>query len=251
MLPDLNSLVSKLSPNKLEKILTTEIFTKIAQSDFSFLNKEKDNTIDFSGSHGLASIISILNKLLAIRIKVDQCKQLLRICCEFILKNKTITKDGPRIPDYLDNQIPKISPLRWCHGELGIVPALTLASKHLNDEKMYKSLSEIVLTISAFKLDKQQELVSTNICHGTLGVAHIFQRLHELYPLDKVKEAARYWYHKSDQIMHSKIGYKDNDDKGIFVEKTGVLMGIEGIALAILSKIYVNQSNWDHQILLR
>lgn len=247
-----------LHPNKSKKIIKcleglfeNDIFKNIILKDFSSFDRERNGFVDFSGVHGLASIVFFLNKLIAINVKTDQCKVMLNNCCEYILINRTLGEEGLRIPDYLDNDTPKFSPLRWCHGELGMIYSLTEAAKHLEDDNIHQILKEVLITISKFELNKQQELVSPNICHGTLGVAHIFNRLNKLYPYKEVKEAAKYWYQKSDEIMNSKIGYTDNDDNGVFIEKTGLLMGIEGMALAILSYIYPNQTNWDYQILLK
>ena len=112
-------------------------------------------------------------------------------------------------------------------------------------------LFAVMRTVSRFKSAEKNGLVSSIICHGTLGVAHIFTRLLESYPEDDVKQARDYWYQKSDEIMQSKIGYADQDSEDDFIEKTGILTGVEGIAMAVLSFLYPEQSDWDYQFLLR
>jgi len=60
-------------------------------------------------------------------------------------------------------------------GSLGIVSALAYASEVLNNKLINEAAYEIAMEISCFKMENQK-LVSANICHGTLGVAHVFTK---------------------------------------------------------------------------
>ena len=117
----------------LVNLLDTKIFVQIENQDFSFLQEENENTIDFSGAHGLGSVIFFLNKLIDKEIAVERCLSLMCICCRFIISHCVETDQGWRIPDLIDHERPVFSPLRWCHGELGIIPALTMANEKLKD----------------------------------------------------------------------------------------------------------------------
>ena len=100
------------------------------------------------------------------------------------------------------------------------------------------------------KITDFNELYSPTLCHGTLGVAHIINKLFDLLGDDKLKATANYWYEQSNIILNSATGYKHLDDDDNFREKHGILHGIEGIGLALLSSIHPNCDRWDSIMLL-
>lgn len=207
---------------------------------------KEDESIDFSISHGLSSIIIFLSNLIALDITPKYYRPIVKSLCSQLLNHKK----NNRIPDCLENGNPKYSPLRWCHGELGIVSALAYASKVLNNKLINEAAYEIAVEISCFKMENQK-LVSANICHGTLGVAHVFQKWYNHYwQSPEIRGAALYWYKQSNDIINSDTGFKYFDDDGVFREKNGILFGIEGMGLAIISALDNKLTDWDSFILL-
>lgn len=206
----------------------------------------ESKVVDFSISHGLSSIIIFLSNLIALDITPKYYRPIVKSLCSQLLNHK----ENNRIPDCLENDKPIYSPLRWCHGELGIVSALAYASKILNDKVINEAAHEIAKNIAHFKIENQK-LVSVNICHGTLGVAHVFQKwYHHYWQSPEIRDAALYWYKQSNDIINSDIGFKYFDDDGVFREKNGILFGIEGMGLAIISALNNKLTDWDSFILL-
>lgn len=207
----------------------------------------KNETIDFSLSHGLSSLIVFFSNLVSLGIPSDNFNIQIENYCMRILEH---TKKS-RLPDVIEQGKPIYSPLRWCHGELGIVSALGFAAKTLNNKKINSEALKVANTVSLFKFDDNQNLVSANICHGTLGVAHVFQKWYNSYwKSNEIKEAAKYWYEKSIEMMNSETRYNYLDDDGVFREQTGILFGIEGMGLALISALYNKITDWDTSILL-
>lgn len=96
------------------------------------------------------------------------------------------------------------------------------------------------------------DYLSATICHGTLGVANIFHLFHKHFWADDVMaSASKYWYKKSIDILNSEINYKYNNQDNEYVYKNGILYGVEGIGLALLSKIDKNSSDWNTFLLLK
>ena len=194
----------------------------------------------------MGSIIIFLSDLIALNITPKYYYPIVENCCFQLLNHKK----NNRIPDCLENGNPKYSPLRWCHGELGIVSALAYASKVLNNKLINEAAYEIAKEISYFKMENQK-LVSANICHGTLGVAHVFQKWYNHYwQLTEIRDAAVYWYKQSNDIINSDVGFNYFDDDGVFREKNGILFGIEGMGLALISALDNKLTDWDSFILL-
>jgi hypothetical protein len=207
----------------------------------------ENNEIDLSLSHGMSSIIAFLSKLISLNINPKLYITIVEKGCNFILSKNT----NNRFPDILCENKSKYSSLRWCHGDLGVVYALAYSSKIIKNREIYIKAMEVALNIAQFRGTKEQELFSASICHGTLGVAHMFMKLSLFFENNsKIDEAATYWYNESNEIMNSTIGYNYVDNNKSMAELTGILNGIEGIGLALISSLDNKITSWDSSILL-
>lgn len=245
-----NYYIIRHSDNKLIDKKLIEIAEVIVNNTIGMIEKsisKKEETIEFSLSHGIASIIVFIAKLIELGILDDSYKEDLKKICYFTLS----FEKEQRLPDIIENGTLIFSGLRWCHGDLGIVYALAYASKIIEDSYINEKALSVAKNISNIKGCIENELFLANICHGTLGVAHIFKKMHlNFWQIEEIKEASEYWYEQSINIMNSKIEKFDfnHDFKG--KEQFGILNGIEGIGLALMSAISKNKIDWDNSILL-
>lgn len=253
-----NYFLERLSSNpKLHEYLN-QIINKLyligKQKKGSLIWQTKENvsekTIDLSLSHGLSSIIVFLAKLVQAGIAKEFCSELLAKCCHYLLLNSHQSKQGLRFPDCVCESKPIFSPLRWCHGQLGVVYALAFAGNVLNDPLFLSKALESALNIATIKMSKKELLYSATVCHGTLGIAHTFKRLNDILRDDQLEKASIYWYRQSIKLMDSEIGYCYFDDDQKYRELSGVLLGVEGIGLTILSNLCPTDPKWDSCILL-
>jgi lantibiotic modifying enzyme len=218
-----------------------------AHNSLAMFTDKKEDAIDFSLSHGLSSLIVFFSNLVDLGLASTAIKDELKKCCDEILKH---AKDS-RVPDAFEKGKDEYSPLRWCHGELGIVSALAFASKVLADKDMNLKALKIANQVALFQLDESQHLDSATLCHGTLGVAHVFQKWYNHYwKSEQLKKATHYWQLKSNEMMSSKIGYKILNDDGVIRENHGILFGLEGIGLALITALDNDISDWESSILI-
>ncbi|HBH06508.1 MAG TPA: hypothetical protein DDX92_07890 [Flavobacteriales bacterium] len=220
---------------------------KVWQKPFEINQK----SIDLSMSHGQASVMSLMCESYRQGILVDETSKILDGFCRSI---KTLVEKSSRenrVPDHIENEELFYAPLRWCHGDLGIAHVLMDSGVILKNDLYIEIGYEVSQRLAQFKGAKEQELVSATICHGTLGVAHMFLKLGMKMDNDVVLlNASEYWFGESLNIIQSTIGYKYYDDDAVYREKEGILFGLGGIGLAILSRKYPLKSNWDQSILL-
>ena len=93
------------------------------------------------------------------------------------------------------------------------------------------------------------------LCHGTAGIAHIFNRFYHITNIPDFKEAAIYWYNQTIQMSKFEdglAGYKtciSNDSKKL-ENCTGFLEGIAGIGLALISSVSDIEPSWDEFLLI-
>ena len=212
-------------------------------------------------SHGMSNIIAILSKLYRIKgVNEEKTETLLRGVVQYLLAQE-IDKDkyGSYFPSYALESTPTVfkSRMGWCYGDLGIASALYQAGKTLVEESWVNKAVEILLFAATQRRDLEDNAVRDAIlCHGAAGIGHIFYRAWWNTKLPEFKDAADYWF---DQTLKMAIhedglaGYKNlnmPEGKPEWVNKYGLLEGISGIGLALLTYYYEMEPEWDECLLL-
>lgn len=209
-------------------------------------------------SHGIASIINILCKIYLNDICPNQCKELIIGAISYVRKQK--------LPEGLYNSLFSNwalestnqlcgSRLAWCYGDLGIAVTFWNASQILNDKDLEKESIEILIHSSKRK-DLTKNFVSdAGICHGTSGISHIFRRMYFNTNILEFNDTANYWIGKTLELTkldngfaEYKVWYQTNNRGS--KPFLGLLEGVSGIGLALLSNISKDTPIWDECLLL-
>ncbi len=210
-------------------------------------------------SHGIPSIVVFLSKVLKnYSIDNNSCN-LIQGAVNYILAQE-IDKDayGSFFPDFAieSSKIVHKSRLAWCYGDLGIAMALWQAGVALQNEQWKTKALEILLYAAERRRDLEKESVAdAGLCHGTSGIAHIFYRMWWNTRLPELKQAADYWFSKTLKMARFEdglAGYKawHTEKYGGWKSEYGILEGVAGIGLALLSYITETEPTWDECLLL-
>jgi len=208
-------------------------------------------------SHGIASIIAFLVKVYKANINTDQTFELFTGAIDFLIKNE---QDPSKYLSYFPNWVeedglPASSRLAWCYGDLGIACALYSAAKATSNKAWEEKAIE-VLKYSTNRLDLHENgVVDAGLCHGTAGIAHIYNRVYNLTKIFDFQKSSEYWFEQSLEMagnINGLAGYLlANSETNISnVDQAGFIEGITGIGLAMLAGISDNEPYWDEGLLL-
>ena len=105
--------------------------------DIFWRNKNDEfNMLDLSISHGQAAIIFTFTNLIKLDILSNKLTEIV-----YSMVNKILSFiEANRIPDAFNLNPPVYSPLRWCHGELGIKNSLVYFANIHNDRCIKEQL---------------------------------------------------------------------------------------------------------------
>lgn len=153
--------------------------------------------------------------------------------------------------------------MAWCYGDLGIAATSLAITEALPDRALAAELRDEAIALArnlarrtAAAPTASVETVDTGLCHGTAGIAHLFNRLHQATGEPELADAARWWVRRTLELRRRERGIGgyaawpvDVPDDRKWKRDSGLLEGAAGVALALLASISSVEPTWD-QVLL-
>lgn len=219
-----------------------------------FSMKNDDYGYSFGLAHGIPAIIVVLCNIYS-NFNLSNAKSLLKMALngifEFYNEEKT---DGyfPTVVDQ-DNKFHYGRQLSWCYGDLACAYAIDYAGRILEDDSLCQNANKILLTCAKYT-NENNEILDASICHGSIGIGHIFARMYNKTKNEQYKNAANYWYQVTLEkaiFNNGLAGYKHYHGKEIgFISERGLIEGVAGIGLSLISSISNIEPKWDKCLLL-
>jgi lantibiotic biosynthesis protein len=236
----------------------------ISENEISYFtdwmpNKEEDpeheEKINLGLAHGIPSAmvtLALLKDLGPSYVKAAEG------IAEFIIDTK---KKNPKdslycsvLYDRKDDSIN--SRLGWCYGDLGIALTLWQTGKLLQKQKYQDEALAIMNHANNRKDLNINAIRDCGLCHGSAGVAHIFNRFYWETGDKAFKSTADYWTQVTlDMATHNDEGlagyaaYRAVGDTPWILEY-GLLEGIGGIGLALLGSLNNESVSWDQCMMI-
>lgn len=220
---------------------------------FSFEQETQVAVFNLGMAHGVPSIIAFLSKAYQKGIAQASIQPLLLDAVNWLL---TQEKSGgySRFPVLSDET--HESRLAWCYGDLGPALALWHASLALKNMHWQKKAMEIATCAAQRRLESAHIIQNTELqymdsgfCHGTSGLAHIFNRFFQASGLASFQTASHYWLsvnnHANHLLFPDLLNQQDGTESN-WQENTSLLEGLIGKSLVYLTFIHKNKMlNWD------
>lgn len=241
-----------LSSNKLR------INGGTAWEDYYYRIREGKVGINMGLAHGMPAILKALVRICqTMQLPEDsEVPALIKDACIFLLHAKN--KQQHAVSQYGSYWVPgqqedEVSRLGWCYGDLTLGYILYQAGLTINDEKIKEEGLRIVHRTTSRTEPRLTQVADAGLCHGSAGIAHVYNRMWH-YTQDSVfKKAADFWIQKTlDFACHQDgvAGYKRYNPKEESMEdEYGFLEGGAGIGLALLSYI-TGDCSWDYCLML-
>lgn len=206
---------------------------------------------NFGLAHGTPGLISVLASLYEIDNDL-QTHDIIYDACQNLFSFINDSDVGSIFPNFItiDGIRSGKSRLGWCYGDIGVFISLLNVNKSIpgcvNDNQMGMIVSSILLRMDL----PENGIRDAGICHGTSGIAIFFNRLFRLHPLPEYRDSAHYWVNKTIDFEKSPIGLQSWFGSQGYTKEYGILEGISGIGLTLLSAIDENVNDWDNALLI-
>jgi lantibiotic modifying enzyme len=209
-------------------------------------------------SHGMAGIVMLLVRFLKAGVQTDICSDLLHKSVSLLLtQEQDIDKYYSYFPtsstDFEASQ--RTSRLGWCYGDLGIGLSLLQAAGAAGQTTWADKGMEVMNYATQRRELYKNGIFDAGLCHGSAGVAQVFQRMFIETGLPQFREAWQYWNEQTMQMFKPGLGvggflpFSKNLEPPMETTRN-LLEGAAGIGLSLIHADSDILPDWDGCLLL-
>ncbi len=224
-----------------------------------YLDKQGIGIYNLGLSHGVPSILIFLCKCHNRIGHSFNLKKHIQYIVNFLLNcknegNISIFPYSIHEPKIEEDSI-SMSRLAWCYGDLGVIISLIHANRIIKDNELSSQIQEMI-DYNCNRINLEENMVrDAGLCHGTVGIAHIFNSFYREYKKEKYKDVANFWYQQTIDMSIFKdglAGYKAFYPANHFTwsNAIGLLEGVSGIGLGLIASIDEDCYQWDKCLLI-
>ncbi|HZD71811.1 MAG TPA: lanthionine synthetase C family protein [Actinomycetes bacterium] len=212
---------------------------------------------DLGLAHGVAGAIALLGSICGAGVEQETARPLLDGAVSWLLAHSVATEAGPTFPVWLAPEF-QPSPARcaWCYGDPGIAAALLLAARGVGAGG-WEQAAVALAGRAAERPPQRTGVVDACFCHGTAGLAHIYNRMYQATGEPKLGRAAVYWLERTLHFYRQARGSggswvqgsRDRAEEGPWTG-VGLLEGAAGVALVLLAATTSVEPLWDRIFLV-
>jgi hypothetical protein len=137
------------------------------------------------------------------------------------------------------------SRMGWCYGDLNAVQALYQAHRVLHRPDALAAAHRVGELSCARRTEPESGVDSPHLCHGSASLLLCYQRLYQQHPLPCYREAQAYWLHHT--LAQLPATYAEAPTA---FQATGLLMGLPGLLLVLISEELAEPLAWPQLFLL-
>ena len=210
--------------------------------------REPGGKYNLGVSHGVAAVISVLGMCAAAGIMSADQRAILDRAVDWLLAQKQHGKRWCFANSVAEGRPVGRDRLAWCYGDPGIAAALLTAARYCGNAGWEAAALDVAQTAARRPTDPQEsEIVDAGLCHGSAGLGHLFNRMHQASGDPLLAEAARAWYRSTVDMQRPGAGiagYEFLATPG-WIPHTGFLSGLAGVGIGLLGGVSSREPAWD------
>lgn len=145
----------------------------------------------------------------------------------------------------------------WCYGNPGVALSLLIAGRGAGRRDWEKAGIDL-LERETTRPREECAVVDAGLCHGSIGLAHVYNRAYQATRIERFADAARGWaeYAFSHRAGEASVagypawGPDPTTRKHGWVNDPSLLTGIAGVGLGLLAMVTAEEPIWDGFLLI-
>ena len=241
-------------------IVSTE--TGICWKDtFTILNEATSHSTFYNTglAHGVPAALSILSLIYEKGIAVERTRPIIEKGLQWLVstRNEPGTNCISLYPTHVTENNKTIgkttSRLGWCYGDLSVGITLWNIGTRLQNDCYKREAIDIFKHTLQYRNKENGGIVDASLCHGSMGVSHLFRRVHLAAGDSSLLEGSENWLEQTLQMRtweDAPAGFKFYTQYG-YQNNYNLLEGITGIGLGLIAALDKdNAPDWDRCLLM-
>lgn len=224
--------------------------------DAHSLEEYPDGVYNLGVAHGVPAVPPVLAEIARHGIRAERARELLEGAMSWLLAQRL--DDGVRgersvFPAALaPGKPPELARCAWCYGDPGIVAALLWAAASAGRRDWEEDVLAVARVAAGVPFE-ESKVKDAGLCHGSAGLAHIFNRVYQRTGEELFRKRAVYWLDRTfDYRVDGALGgyryWAGHLEQ--WRESPGLLMGCAGIGLALLAATTPVEPSWDRLLVM-
>lgn len=211
--------------------------------------------VNLSLAHGIVSILKFCLQCYKQKVCMNEARSLGERIIAYLINMQNLNKEKCYFPNFvLDHQRNnQESRLAWCYGDLSTAFVLYQSALTFDDKDLEKFALEVFNHTMSRTEEHQTFVKDAGICHGSSGIAHIYNKMWHATGEVKFMQACDYWMDRTLKYSVNNdtvSGFKMYDAQSRQYQTCqGLIEGTSGIGLVLLSYL-TGDFSWDYCIML-
>lgn len=208
-------------------------------------------------AHGVPGVLGFLAAARREGIEDRRVARLAEGVVSWVLGQRLPEADQSVFPAFFSpGKKPEPTRTAWCYGDLGVAAVLLSAARSFGREDWEREALSLA-RLAARRPVEAVKAVDTTLCHGTAGIAHLYNRFYQVTGDPEMKEAALAWYRRTLDMQRPGEAFAGllswvapQTGPGRWEGEHGFLTGIAGTGLALLAAVTDIEPTWDRVLLV-
>lgn len=208
-------------------------------------------------AHGVPAVIGFLSDACRLGIRAERARPLLEGAVRWVLSHERPERIGARYPTVIlpDGEAPAAR-LSWCYGDPGIAATLLYAARAIGNGEWERAALDVAVH-AATTAPEDAGVRDAGLCHGALGLAHMYNRIYQAGGGELFADAARLWYRQGLDMRRPEGGIAGFsswelgwDMQMSWQADPGFMTGAAGVGLALLAGLTPVEPRWDRLLMV-
>ncbi|MEM7355184.1 MAG: lanthionine synthetase C family protein, partial [Acidobacteriota bacterium] len=208
---------------------------------------------NLGAAHGIPALITLLARCCQAGIRRPELQPIVDRAGTWVLAQR----QPQGFPSWVtpDAKRQEAQRLAWCYGDPGVAGTVLAASLAIGQATWQEQALAIARHAAARDLE-HAGLQDAGVCHGTAGLAHIFNRFYQATGCQTVGHAARTWLAETLERRRPGQGLggyqawslppgQSGTEALTWIDQPGLLTGSAGIGLCLLAAVTPQEPAWD------
>jgi lantibiotic biosynthesis protein len=204
-------------------------------------------------AHGVPGVLAVLADACRVEPCARLARELLSGAVQWLLALPRAEPAGSRFGKWVSPRsgVVPAPRLAWCYGDPGIAVTLLYAARKARESGWEREALAIARHAARVPA-AEAGVVDPALCHGAVGLAHLYNRLYQATAEEPFAKAARSWYRRALDMRQGEEGIAgfcswgpSADPAQAWRGDPGLLTGASGIGLALLAAISGREPEWD------